>query len=74
MACEGDVVFLDHTEVWTFKTGEKALSTGDYVCLDCSQSGRSTTVHVEEGGIFPHCDGCETKDATFRMAGTVVGN
>lgn len=23
MACEGDVVFLDHTEGWTFKTGEK---------------------------------------------------
>lgn len=26
MACEGDVVFLDHTEVWTFKTGEKATN------------------------------------------------
>ena len=25
--CEGDVVFLDHTEVWTFKTGEKATKT-----------------------------------------------
>jgi ketosteroid isomerase-like protein len=24
MACEGDVVFLDHTEYWTFKTGETA--------------------------------------------------
>ncbi len=24
LVCEGDVVFLDHTEVWTFKTGEKA--------------------------------------------------
>ncbi len=24
MVCEGDVVFLDHTEGWTFKTGEKA--------------------------------------------------
>lgn len=23
MACEGDVVFLDHTEEWTFKSGEK---------------------------------------------------
>ena len=27
MACEGDVVFLDHTEGWTFKTGEKAEHT-----------------------------------------------
>ena len=24
LVCEGDVVFLDHTEVWTFRTGEKA--------------------------------------------------
>jgi len=26
LACEGDVVFLDHTEVWTFTTGEKATN------------------------------------------------
>ena len=26
MACEGDVVFLDHTETWTFETGEKAIN------------------------------------------------
>ncbi len=26
LASEGDVVFLDHTEVWTFKTGEKATN------------------------------------------------
>ncbi len=24
LVCEGDVVFLDHTESWTFKTGETA--------------------------------------------------
>lgn len=24
IAAEGDFVFLDHTEIWTFKTGEKA--------------------------------------------------
>jgi ketosteroid isomerase-like protein len=23
LVCEGDVVFLDHTAVWTFRTGEK---------------------------------------------------
>jgi ketosteroid isomerase-like protein len=27
MACEGDVVFLDHTEGWTFKTGEEVEHT-----------------------------------------------
>ncbi len=27
LVCEGDVVFLDHTEVWTFNTGEKATNT-----------------------------------------------
>jgi ketosteroid isomerase-like protein len=26
LVCEGDVVILDHTEVWTFKTGEKATN------------------------------------------------
>ncbi len=26
LVCEGDVVFLDHTETWTFKTGEKAVN------------------------------------------------
>ncbi len=26
LVCEGDVVFLDHTEVWTFKTGVKATN------------------------------------------------
>ncbi len=27
LVAEGDVVFLDHTEVWTFKTGEKVTNT-----------------------------------------------
>ena len=26
LVAEGEVVFLDHTEVWTFKTGEKAIN------------------------------------------------
>ena len=26
LVCEGDVVFLDHTEEWTFRTGEKATN------------------------------------------------
>lgn len=26
LVCEGDVVFLDHTETWTFKTGETAVN------------------------------------------------
>jgi len=26
LACDGDTVLLDHTEVWTFKTGEKATN------------------------------------------------
>lgn len=27
VAADGDVVFLDHTEIWTFKTGEKVQHT-----------------------------------------------
>lgn len=37
LVCEGDVVFLDHTEVWTFRTGEKATN-------------RFATVHEMRGG------------------------
>lgn len=37
LVCEGDVVFLDHTEVWTFKTGEKATN-------------RFATLHEMKGG------------------------
>ena len=59
---------------YTFKTGERSPLAGDYICLDCNLAGKRTTIHVEEGEVFPHCDTCEVKDATFRMAGTVVGN
>jgi ketosteroid isomerase-like protein len=37
LVCEGDVVFLDHTEVWTFTTGERATN-------------RFATVHEMRGG------------------------
>jgi len=37
IVCEGDVVMLDHTEVWTFETGEKA-------------SNQFATVHEMKGG------------------------
>lgn len=58
----------------TYKTGEKADRTGDFICVNCSRSGKATTIHVEEAEIFPHCGTCESKDATYRLAGTVVGN
>ena len=38
MVCEGDVVFLDHTEVWTFKTGEKA--TNQFATLHEMRDGK----------------------------------
>jgi ketosteroid isomerase-like protein len=38
MACEGNVVFLDHTEVWTFKTGEKA--TNQFATLHEMRDGK----------------------------------
>jgi ketosteroid isomerase-like protein len=40
LVCEGDVVFLDHTEVWTFKTGEKA--TNQFATLHEMRDGRVT--------------------------------
>ena len=38
LVCEGDVVFLDHTEVWTFKTGEKA--TNQFATLHEMRDGK----------------------------------
>lgn len=38
MACEGDVVFLDHTEVWTFETGEQA--TNQFATLHEMRDGK----------------------------------
>jgi ketosteroid isomerase-like protein len=40
MVCEGDLVFLDHTEVWTFKTGEKA--TNRFATFHALEDGRIT--------------------------------
>ncbi len=38
LVCEGDVIFLDHTEVWTFKTGEKA--TNQFATLHEMKNGK----------------------------------
>ena len=38
LVCEGDVVFLDHTEEWTFKTGEKA--TNQFATLHEMKDGK----------------------------------
>jgi ketosteroid isomerase-like protein len=38
LVAEGDVVFLDHTEVWTFKTGEQA--TNNFATLHEMKDGK----------------------------------
>ena len=38
IVCEGDVVFIAHTEVWTFKTGEKA--SNHFVTLHEMRDGK----------------------------------
>ena len=38
LVCEGDVVFLDHTEVWTFKTGE--IATNQFATLHEMKDGK----------------------------------
>lgn len=52
----------------TFKTGERVLADGEYACLLCGQAGKVTTKSLAKGAIFPFCDGCDTKDATFRLS------
>lgn len=38
IACDGDVVFIDHTEVWTFTTGETA--TNHFATLHLMKDGK----------------------------------
>ena len=38
LVCEGDIVFLDHTEEWTFKSGEKA--TNQFATLHEMKDGK----------------------------------
>jgi len=38
IVCEDDVVFIDHTEVWTFTTGEKA--TNHFATLHVMRDGK----------------------------------
>ena len=38
LICEGDVVFLDHTEVWTFKTGE--IATNQFATMHEMKDGK----------------------------------
>jgi hypothetical protein len=52
----------------TFKTGERVLQEGEYHCLICRQMGKSTALQAAKGQIFPHCEACESKDATYRLA------
>jgi ketosteroid isomerase-like protein len=40
LVADNDVVFLDHTEVWTFKTGEKA--TNQFATLHEMKDGKIT--------------------------------
>lgn len=56
----------------TFKTGETVLFEGEYECLNCRSLGKKTVKKLSPGKIFPYCDGCETKDATWRLTGKLV--
>lgn len=51
----------------TFKAGEIVLESAEYECLICRQMGKRTTKTLEKGAIFPFCEGCGTKDTTYRV-------
>jgi hypothetical protein len=51
----------------SFKTGEMVILDGDYLCVECQQTGKSTIRSLEKGKIFPYCDTCGKKDSTYRL-------
>jgi hypothetical protein len=51
----------------TFKTGEIAIFDGEYECLMCKQTGKTTVRPLQKGKIFPYCDVCGIKDGTYRL-------
>jgi hypothetical protein len=52
----------------TWKTGERVIEAGRYVCLDCGERGKTSEVALEEDAIFPYCKTCDIKDNTYRLA------
>lgn len=56
----------------TWKTGEHAAASAAYLCLNCMQGGKSTEITVEKGAIFPHCETCGSKDATYQLKTAVA--
>ncbi len=53
----------------TWKTGEKVVRPGHYVCLNCRDRGQGTEVSLETDQIFPYCTVCDIKDNTWKETG-----
>ncbi|MFQ5700782.1 MAG: hypothetical protein ACE5HU_02945 [Acidobacteriota bacterium] len=51
----------------TWKTGERVVEAGIYVCLDCRQRKTTTHLTLKAGDLFPYCKTCDLKDNTYKM-------
>jgi len=51
----------------TWKSGERCRIAGLYRCQQCHLEGRDTQRVCAAGSIFPMCDACPGKDATWRL-------
>jgi len=56
----------------TFKTGEIGDHSALFLCLNCMQAGKTTEVSMQKGAIFPYCEACGTKDATYRLKAALL--
>ncbi len=57
----------------TWKSGEKCRVPGLYRCRGCETAGRETTLEALEGTIFPMCEACPQKDATYSLVRAAAG-
>jgi hypothetical protein len=51
----------------TWKSGERCPIAGTYRCQQCRLEERDTRRDMAVGQIFPMCDACSQKDATWRL-------
>ena len=56
----------------TWKSGEISRVSGTYRCQACHLVGRENLKEVREGAVFPMCEDCPEKDATWRLTKTGV--
>jgi hypothetical protein len=57
----------------TWKSGERCQVAGTYRCQQCRLEERDTRRDMAVGQVFPMCETCSQKDATWRLMRAAAG-